>query len=103
MSGAHKLLHGVIKGAPTTVRQHIRRATQMQKLIEGRFKVKRITKWHAKHAKWVLQHGLGDIKESTRHDYYKTIRVIAKRLGRWEGWEPFVRGPWTRPGNTTKY
>lgn len=94
------MLENLLKCDPRkerTVRAHGRRMIRIQKLIYERFGVKRYRQWKAKHVRWVMKDGLGDISPATAYDYWRTCRWILEVIGVYEDWEPHLRGPWLNP------
>lgn len=91
------LLERAQPGARRAVRAHQRRALRLALLIEERWGVRSPRGWRAKHVRWALEHGLAGAAPATRYDYWRTARALAAALGRWPDWEPYLRGPWTRP------
>ena len=99
MSDIEKLLIKAQPGRMATIREHIERGERIMKAIQARFpEVKNVYGLKAKHARWLLQAWCRDDSDTTRYHYFRTIRVIAAALGKWENWKPYVNGPWVKPG-----
>ena len=44
-----------------------------------------------------LEHYTKQLSSPRRYDFFRTIRSIACVRGKWEDWEPFLRGSWEWP------
>lgn len=87
-------------GTRRAIRAHIRRAVALAVMIRERWPaIEYPEQWRAKHVRWALEHGLSDRSRSpgTRYNYYRCARVVAAQLGKWQDWQPHLRGPWQRP------
>lgn len=95
-----ELLISLVKSQPRkahTIKAHAQRLTRMRRLIERRFGIKYPQQWRAKHVRWLMKDGLGDISPATAYDYWLTSRWILEMRGVYEDWEPHLRGPWLNP------
>lgn len=97
MSAVRRLLERAQPGSRGGVAQHIRRGERLAAMIADHWRIERPEQWRAKHARWVIEHGLTDVSPATRYHYYRTLRVIAASMGHWPSWEPHLRGPWMTP------
>lgn len=98
--GDENLLENLLKCDPRkkrTIQAHGRRMARMQQLIHERFGVKHPRQWKAKHVRWLMKDGLGDISPATAYDYWRTCRLVLKVLDVYKDWEPHLRGPWLNP------
>jgi hypothetical protein len=46
----------------------------------------------------VLERWASEKSEATRYDYWRTVRVLAAALGKWQNWGPHLDGAWCRTG-----
>ena len=95
-----ELLRLLVKSQPRkshTIKTHARRMARIRRLIEDRFGVAHPQQWRAKHIRWLMKDGLGDISPATAYDYWRTCRLILKIRGVYEDWKPHLRGPWLNP------
>lgn len=95
-----ELLNNLVKSQPRkahTIKRYARHLTRMRRLIEKRFGVAHPRQWKAKHVRWLMKDGLGDISAATAYDYWRTCRWILEVRGVYEDWEPHLRGPWMNP------
>ena len=82
-------------GASQTKKVCVRRGVRVAELIHARFACGRSPRrWRVKHLRWVLEVGLADYARATKYDYWRAMRVLGEAMGRWDGWEPHLRGPW---------
>lgn len=79
------------------VREHITRGEQIRAGIEARWGIGSPWQWRVKHVRWWLERGMAGRSPSTRYAHYRTVRAISAALGRWNDWEPHLRGTWQRP------
>lgn len=90
-------LRRVLTGSSRKIHLHTQRGEMMAELIYKRFQVLPIG-WQVKHCRWVLEHALRDRADSTRYQYFLTLRLWIERVAeRWDDWEPLLRGSWLRP------
>jgi hypothetical protein len=80
----------------TTVAAHLNRAEMVADTIWRRFNVGPY-QWQAKHLRWYLDRACANLAPTTRYDRWRTIRSLAVALGRLDGWQHHLRGPWLRP------
>lgn len=81
-------------GATKSIRRSVRRGAIIADLIDARFGCGLSPQaWRAKHLRWVLERGLS-CAATTKYDYWRTIRLLGSAMGRWNNWEPHLRGPW---------
>jgi len=95
-----ELLRKLVKNKPHkayTIKAHAQRMIRMRRLIEERFGVTSSRQWRAKHVRWLMKDGLGDISPATAYDYWRTCKWILEVRGVYENWEPHLRGPWLNP------
>ena len=76
------------------VRAHIQRGERIHQLIAERWGPQHPRNWKMKHVRWYLQTETAHLAPSTRHDHWRTIRILLAAVGRWPVWEPQLRGPW---------
>lgn len=96
------LLRGAQPGKHSGVAQHIRRGEHLREAIAGRYGVTHVHAWQVKHVRWGLEHGLGDVSDATRYDYWRTARVIAAALNHWPDWAACLHGPWQSPSGQVR-
>ena len=82
-----------LSGSCCAKRRWRRQGVRIACLIDARFGVGPY-RWKAKHVEWVIRVQLAEYSVATRYDYWRTIRVLGTEMGRWDGWEPRLRGPW---------
>lgn len=75
-------LAGVLRGAHTTRKRHIRQAKVIQSAIASRWHLENPWSWQKKHLVWFVKHHISMHSESTRYYYLLTIILITKRLGK---------------------
>ncbi|MBS4155481.1 hypothetical protein IZU87_16820 [Cobetia sp. MC34] len=95
-----EILMQLVKSQPRkshTIRAHAQRAARSRQLIENRFGIKHPKQWKAKHVRWLMKDGLGNISPATAYDYWRTCCWILKELGVFQDWQPYLRGPWLNP------
>lgn len=95
-----ELLRNLVKSHPRkayTIKAHAQRMARIRLLIEERFGVKHPQQWRAKHVRWLMKDGLGEISSATAYDYWRTCRLILEVRNVYEDWEPHLRGPWLNP------
>ena len=99
-----RLLDRAQPGTRDAVRAHCVRGEHIRRMIVSRWPTVRLpAQWQYKHVRWVLETGTADLSSSTRYHYYRTARVIAAALGRWNGWAwRLEAGPWARPDGTER-
>lgn len=86
-------LPGARRGSVTA---HLARAGTLAEAIWQRWHVLP-AEWRAKHLRWFLEVWTARLSPTSRYDYFRTARALAVSLGRWDNWEPQLRGPWVRP------
>lgn len=99
-SADEELLRNLVKNKPRkayTIKAHAQRMSRMRRLIEERFGVTNSRQWRAKHVRWLMKDGLGDISPATAYDYWRTCKCILEVRGVYKNWEPHLRGPWLTP------
>lgn len=79
-----------------SVKAHLMRAGTLAEAIWQRWHLLP-EKWRAKHLRWFLAVWARHLAPTSQYDYYRTARALAFSLGRWNDWEPHLRGPWMRP------
>lgn len=95
------LLRRALPGTRKTVDLHIRRVQRMATQIWKRFPGVGPYQWQVKHLRWVLEHGLCDLSNPSRYDYWRSLHKAVVALGRADDWAPLLRGPWLRPNGTS--
>ncbi len=99
MSDVEKLLIKAQPGCRVTVREHIERGDRIMNAVQTRFpEVKNVYGLQAKHVRWFLHVYCEQYTETTRYHYFRTVRVIAAALGKWNDWKPYVNGAWVKSG-----
>lgn len=91
------LLKRAQPGKNSGVKAHIKRGKRIALRIEEHWGVSEPYQFKAKHLQWFLKADTASLSSASRYDYWRTARVIASALGRWNNWEPHLRGTWTRP------
>lgn len=92
------LLKRALPGAKSSIAGHIERGERIALAIQERFDISEPRQWQAKHLRWVLERWAGEMSDSTRYDYWRTVRALASVLNHWPDWEPHLRGEWCRRG-----
>lgn len=92
------LLKRSLPGSKTSIAGHIERGERIAQAIQQRFGIREPRQWQAKHLRWVLERWASKKSESTRYDYWRTVRVLAAALGNWQDWRPYLEGEWCRHG-----
>lgn len=95
-----ELLRNLVKFQPRkkyTIKGHAQRLARIRRLIEHRFGVANPRQWKAKHVRWLMKDGLGDISPATAYDYWRTCRLVLEARGVYQDWEPHLRGAWLNP------
>lgn len=92
------LLKRSLPGSKSSIAGHIERGERIARAIHERFGISEPHQWQAKHLRWVLERWASDKSEATRYDYWRTVRVLAAALGRWQDWRPHLDGAWSRNG-----
>ena len=92
------LLKRALPGAKASINGHIDRGERIAMEIQRRFQVGEPHQWQVKHLRWVLERWASEKSEATRYDYWRTVRVLASALGRWQDWRPHLEGEWCRHG-----
>lgn len=95
-----ELFKKLVKSQPRkarTIKAHAQRMARMQRLIKERFGITHPQQWRAKHLRWLMKDGLGDISPVTAYDYWRTCKLIMEVRNIYEDWEPHLRGPWRNP------
>lgn len=93
------LLKRSLPGSKSSVAGHIERGERIAQAIQERFGISEPRQWQAKHLRWVLERWAGQKSEATRYDYWRTVRVLAAALGKWQDWWPHLYGAWCRNGS----
>ena len=91
------LLKHAQPGKNSGVKAHIKRGQRIANRIEERWGISEPYQFKVKHLQWFLKTDTANLSPASRYDYWRTARVIAAAIGRWDSWEPHLRGPWTRP------
>ena len=95
VNAARALLVRSLPGSRSgSVRGHLTRAEIVAAAIWCRWAIGPWA-WQAKHLRWYLEVFRG--AASTRYDHWRTVRVLAVALRKFELWEPYLRGAWLRP------
>ena len=94
---ARLMLSRSLPGANKTVKDHMARAALIAEAIYINLEPIGPFKWRAKHLRWFLEHYTKQLSSPRRYDFFRTIRSIACVRGKWEDWEPFLRGSWEWP------
>lgn len=95
-----ELLRSLVKSQPRkagTIKAHARRLARIRGLIDKRFGAENPRQWKAKHVRWVMKDGLGDISSATAYDYWRTCKWVLEAYDVYEDWKPHLRGPWLNP------
>ena len=91
-----KILIRAQPGERKVIEVHARRAEQVARAIGQRWGsgFAHPYHWRLKHVRWYLQIECQSLAPATRHDHWRTIRVVLAAIGRLPDWEPRLRGPW---------
>lgn len=92
------LLKRSLPGSKSSITGHIERGERIAHAIQQRFGISEPRQWQAKHLRWVLERWASKKSEATRYDYWRTVRVLAAALGKWQDWQPHLDGAWCRNG-----
>nr|WP_244655851.1 MULTISPECIES: hypothetical protein [unclassified Pseudomonas] len=75
-------LTGILTGAHTTRRRHLRQANAIQEAISDRWHRNKPWTWQQKHLAWFLSCHVGRHANSTNYYYRLTVNLIILRLGK---------------------
>jgi hypothetical protein len=92
------LLKRALPGSKSSVAGHIGRGERIAHAIQQRFGISEPRQWQVKHLRWVLERWAGGMSDSTRYDYWRTVRALVSVLNHWPDWSIHLRGPWCKPG-----
>lgn len=92
------LLRRSIPGKSTSIQNHIKRGERIADAINERYGVSEPRQYKAKHLRWFLSVHCSKLSDSTKYDYWRTVRALCSALGKWPDWEPHLRGEWVRSG-----
>lgn len=92
------LLKRALPGAKASINGHIDRGERIAMAIQDRFQISEPHQWQVKHLRWVLERWAGGMSDSTRYDYWRTVRALVSVLNHWPDWSIHLRGPWCKPG-----
>lgn len=78
----------------------MRRCTAIGDIIAQKFGVQKCWAWKLQHVRWALEHGsLG--ANSSRYKSWLELRVLLKKMGKYDHWQHQLRGPWMSPKGIT--
>jgi len=92
------LLKRSLPGSKSSIAGHIERSERIARAIQERFSISEPHQWQAKHLRWVLERWASEKSGATRYDYWRTVRVIAAALGKWQDWQPHLKSGLCRNG-----
>lgn len=93
------LLKRSLPGSKSSIAGHIERGERIARAIQQRFGISEPRQWQAKHLRWVLERWASEKSEATRYDYWRTVRILASVLGKWQDWRQHLDGAWCRHGS----